>query len=111
MNYIYGSIGYTVLQFNNKKIIILSDMHDLLKPCNKNEIIISKWLEKKIIKKKSKILLEEVPINHDNLKILWQNSIHTNELKKLYIKYKDLIIGIDIRVLLIPFSLELINEI
>jgi hypothetical protein len=111
MNYIYGSIGYTVLQFNNKKIIILSDMHDLLKPCNKNEIIISKWLEKKIIKKKSKILLEEVPINHDNLKILWQNSIHTNELKKLYIKYKDLITGIDIRVLLIPFSLELINEI
>jgi hypothetical protein len=111
MNYIYGSIGYTILQLNNKKVIILSDMHDFLKPCNKNEIIISKWLEKKILKKKSKILLEEVPYTHDNFKTLWTESIHTNELKKLYLKYSNIIEGIDIRLLLIPFSLELINEI
>ena len=111
MNYIYGSIGYTILKLNYKKIIILSDMHDVLKPCNKNEIFISKWLENKIKKNKSKILLEEVPNNHNNLKLLWEESPHTNELKKLYLEKSHLIVGIDIRYLLIPFSLELINDI
>lgn len=111
MNYIYGSIGYTILKLNYKKVIILSDMHDVLKPCNKNEIFISKWLENKILMNKSKILLEEVPNNHNNLKLLWEESPHTNELKKLYLKKSHLIVGIDIRYLLIPFSLELINDI
>jgi hypothetical protein len=111
MNYIYGSIGYTILQLNYKKVIILSDMHDVLKPCNKNEIFISKWLENKIIKNKSKILLEEVPTDHNNLKLLWSQSPHTNELKKLYLEKSHLIEGVDIRLLLIPFSLELINDI
>ena len=69
---ISGSIGYTLLQNGNKKILILADMHSELPYC-KNGIFVSNWMKSKY---KSKILLEEVP--RENNKLI--------ELRQVYIK-------------------------
>jgi len=102
---IYGAIGYTLLK-NNKtknKVIILADMHDKLDLCN-NPILITEWFKKKI--NSSIILLEEVPREEVKLEELWTESIHTNLLKNLFLNNKDIIKPIDIRPLIILFSLE-----
>jgi len=106
---VYGAIGYTLLKHNitNKKIIILADMHDKLNFCN-NQILITEWLKKKI--KSSVILLEEVPRENVVLEELWSNSIHTNLLKELFLNNQDIIKPIDIRPLIILFSLEYYKE-
>lgn len=108
MKNIYGTIGYTVLENNKHKIIILADMHDTLPTC-KNQINISDWFKTKF--KSSKILLEEIPRDGFKLKELWSNALHTIELKKLFINNSQLIHAIDIRPYLIPFSWELIDSI
>lgn len=104
-NSIYGTIGYTILENNNHKVIVFSDMHDQLKECT-NNISISNWLKKKF--DTSYILLEEVDRNVElKLKELWGDSKHTQELKKLYINNKNIIIPIDIRPFLIPYNWEI----
>jgi hypothetical protein len=104
---LYGSIGYVLLKYENKYVIIFSDMHSTLKKCN-NQISISKWFQTKF--NTSHILLEEVPRNNNfKLKELWPNSEHTQELKKLFLEHKEKIKPIDIRPYLIPFSWETIN--
>jgi hypothetical protein len=109
MKNIYGTIGYTMLENINKhKIIVLADMHDTLPYC-KNQINISDWFKTKF--ESSKILLEEVPRDNFELEELWSNSLHTRELKKLFINNSQIIHAVDIRPYLIPFSWELINSI
>ena len=107
MKNIYGSIGYTILKNAlNTHILIFADSHDQLIKCD-NNIDIAKWLESKL-KKKTKILLEEVSRN-ENLKLqeLWPKSEHTQSLKKLFLNNVNKINPVDIRPFLIPFSLEL----
>jgi len=109
MKNIYGTIGYTVLKNNksNKKIIILADMHDTLPSCT-NQTSISNWFKTKF--DSSKILLEEVNRDGIELKELWSNAQHTQELKNLFISNSQLIHAVDIRPQLTPFSWELIEE-
>jgi len=106
---IYGAIGYTLLKNkqSNNKIIILADMHDTLKFCN-NPILITDWFKKKI--NSSIILLEEVPREDVLLDELWSNSIHTNLLKNLFLSHQDIIKPVDIRPLIILFSIEYYKE-
>ena len=100
---IYGAIGYTILEKDNHKIILFSDMHDKLKSCN-NKINIDEWLKLKF--KSSIILLEELPERDINLEFLWSDSEHSVSLQNLYLENKDLIKPFDIRFMLIPFSWE-----
>jgi hypothetical protein len=100
---IYGAIGYTILQKNNHKIILFSDMHDKLQSCD-NKINIDKWLKSKF--KSSIILLEEIPRDGSKLEFIWSESEHTISLKNLYLENADLIKAFDIRFMLIPFSWE-----
>lgn len=109
MKNIYGTIGYTLLKNpnTNKKIIILADMHDRLPECI-NHTNVSDWFESKI--NSSKILLEEVPREKVTLHELWENSPHTQNLKKLFLKNQNIIHAVDIRPYLIPFSWELLSD-
>jgi len=104
---ISGSIGYTLLQNGNKKILILADMHSELPYC-KNGIFVSNWMKSKY---KSKILLEEVPRTGSSLQELWPSSPHTQKLKELYLSNSMIINGVDVRPFLIPYSWELVNEV
>jgi len=104
---ISGSIGYTLLQNVNKKILILADMHSELPYC-KNGIFVSNWMKSKY---KSKILLEEVPRTGSSLQELWPASPHTQKLKELYLNNSMIINGVDVRPFLIPYSWELVNEV
>lgn len=112
MKNIYGTIGYTVLKniYNNNKIIILADKHDRLVECT-NKTNISEWFKTKFYT--SQILLEEIPIDfkRNNLIELWTNSIHTNDLKNLYLNNSHLIHAVDIRPFLQPFSIEIADTI
>jgi len=105
---IYGTIGYTILKNDNHNVIVFADMHDQLLDCN-NNITISNWLKNKF--DTSYILLEEVDRNTDfKLKELWTESTHTQELKKLYLNNKDIILPVDIRPFLIPYNWEMDKE-
>ncbi len=108
---IYGILGYSFLQnklFNNY-VLILSDVHNKMEYCNKSSINIAVWLSNKL--DTLEILLEEVD-NSNNLILqsLWNSSIHTKQLKELFIKNSKIIHGIDIRPTLIPFSWELLEN-
>ena len=83
---INGSIGYTLLENGNNKVLILSDMHSELPYCEKNGIFVSDWMKSKT---KSKILLEEVPRTDSTLKELWPSSPHTQKLKDLYLSKQN----------------------
>jgi len=104
---ISGSIGYTLLHNDNKKVLILADMHSELPYCQ-NGIFVSDWMK---LKNKSKILLEEVPRTGSKLKELWPSSPHTQKLKDLYLNNSFVINGVDVRPFLIPYSWELVNEV
>jgi len=108
MTTIYGILGYSFLTNNlfNKYILILSDMHDKIEYCNKPFVTIADWLSSKL--ETSDILLEEIN-NKNNLKLqsLWNASIHTKQLRKLFLNNSNIIHAIDIRSLLIPFSWEI----
>ena len=102
---IYGSVGYTLLEKDNKKVLIFADIHDGVSYCNNPSTSISELFKNR----KNKILLEEAIQEEVKLKDLWPNSKHTQELKKLYYQNSDKIIPVDIRPLLVPFSWELID--
>lgn len=107
MTTIYGILGYSFLTNNlfNKYILILSDMHDKIEYCNKPFVNIADWLSSKL--DSSEILLEEVD-NKNNLKLysIWKSSIHTKQLRELFLNNSEIIHAIDIRPLLVPFSWE-----
>lgn len=109
MTNIYGSIGFSFLFDNdrNRYILILADMHSKLSYCDNSPIKINEWFLNKI--KSSSILLEEVPRSNVELKELWSESPHTQDLKNLFLKNSDIIHALDIRPSLIPFSWELIK--
>ena len=107
---INGAIGYIYLKHktNNNHILLFSDNHSSQKYCHldgkSNSTFISDFLEMK----HSKVLLEEVPRTNKNELIELWSSEHIQKLKNLYLKKekKISIEGIDIRPLLIPFSLD-----
>lgn len=105
---ISGAVGYTLLKSpNNNYILVFSDIHDGVKYCNdSNENKISTFLKNR--KDNFNILLEESTQIEVDLKGLWPNSKHTQELKKLAYESND-INSFDIRPLLLPFSWELID--
>jgi len=106
---INGAIGYIYLKHktNNNHILLFSDNHSSQNYCyldgKSNGTFISDFLEMK----HSKVLLEEVPRMNNKLIELW-SSEHIQKLKNLYLsKVKKINVdGIDIRPLLIPFSLD-----
>jgi len=106
---INGAIGYIYLKHktNNNQILLFSDNHSSQNYCyldgKSNGTFISDFLEMK----HSKVLLEEVPRINNKLIELW-SSVHIQKLKNLYLNKikKTNIDGIDIRPLLIPFSLD-----
>jgi hypothetical protein len=108
MKNLYGTIGYTVLSNGqtNNKIIVFADKHDKLPGCD-NKTNIAQWFKEKM--HSSKILLEEVPRDSVELAELWSDSVHTQDLKNLYLENAKKINGLDIRPLLIPFSWEIEN--
>jgi len=106
-NSIYGMIGYTILVNDNKRVLVIADMHDKLNPCTDDYVTVGKWLLSKF--NTSDILLEEVERNNNELQELWTSSTHTQELKNLYLNNLNIIIPIDIRHLFIPYSWELFN--
>jgi len=106
---IYGSIGYTLLSNYNQTpeyILVLADMHSQLPYCS-NFQRISEWLLSKSAN--SNILLEEINRGDVKLKELFDDSDHTQDLKKMYLTNTEVINAIDIRPLLIPFSWELLD--
>lgn len=108
-----GSIGVTVLEKNNKIIILLADDHSnkiycnsvIKKLDNENHINIKDFL-KDVLYKGNQILLEEIPRDNFELEELWPDSPHTQDLKNLFLS-ESKITGIDIRPYLIPFSWEI----
>jgi hypothetical protein len=108
--YISGTIGYIYLKNlkNNNNILLLSDNHSSQNYCKDNGKFISDWMETK----NSKVLLEEVPLSNNEMLELWSTK-HVEKLKILYLnnnKHKNSNIeidGIDIRPLLVKFSIEI----
>ena len=102
-----GSIGYTLLSKNKKKILIFADAHSDVEYCKDNFVKISELFNKLLNNDNYQILLEEVNRNNVELDELWPESEHIQNLKKLYLKNKNLIIPIDIRPQFYKFSWEI----
>lgn len=81
-------------------------MHDTLPKCQ-NKINMADWIKRKF--KSSYILLEEVPRDNIQLEELW-TSEHTQELKNLFLNNHKIVIGVDVRPSLIPYSWEAIRK-
>lgn len=106
---IFGLIGYTILEKNNKKVLVMADRHDALPPCNYDYVSVAEWMKTKF--NTSNILLEEVERSPEHtLRELWDTSIHTQELKNLYLNNTNIVIPIDIRNNYIPYSWEIFNK-
>lgn len=107
-NYLSGAVGYVILDNGNKKIIVLSDVHDGLNYCIKESVMINDFLKNH--SRTSQVLLEEAtPEKINELKPLWTGSTHTMDLRSLVMKDRN-IIPIDLRPLLLPFSWEIMNH-
>jgi hypothetical protein len=107
MKNIFGSIGYTYLKNDNNKILLFADKHDELPSCE-NKINMAEWLKSKF--KSSIVLLEEVPRIDNKLLGLWETSIHTKELKDMYLENPNIVKPVDIRHFLLPFSWEVMED-
>lgn len=101
-NFLSGSTGYTILNNDNKKILLFADIHDGVQYCKStNSIDIDKLLDAK--SNTHQVLLEEAFNNSGlNLTGLW-NAKHTNKLRELKENNSN-VIPTDIRPYLIPFS-------
>ena len=109
MRYLSGATGYTIfnsgsLELPNKSILLLSDIHDGVNYCLRNQPTeyIDIFLEEK--SKSHQILLEE-SINDPELNLteLWPDAEHTTKLRELK-EENNKIIPVDLRPYLIPFS-------
>ena len=105
--YLSGSVGFTLLEKDNIYIFLLADIHDGVKYCKQNSIMISSYLDR--LSNNNMIMLEEIVRDNFKLEDLWPASRHTKELKELN-KNNEKIIPIDIRPMLIPFSWELVES-
>jgi hypothetical protein len=104
-----GSMGYVLLEKNGQYILLFSDIHDGVNYCSNVD---SEFISKVLLDYANNniILLEEAVKEPElNLKALWPNAKHTQQLKELSMKYQKDIKSIDIRPILIPFSWELIT--
>lgn len=114
--YVSGSIGIVILSKKldsgkDKVIIILSDDHATSNYCSvvlDNNKSITEFFDNN---SNSQILLEEIPKKNnikDRLKIedLWYNIPHVKELKNYFLNKSKNSEGVDIRLELIPFSIE-----
>lgn len=106
MKNIFGSIGYTLLN-NTNNILIFADKHDDIPSCQ-NKINMAEWFKTKF--NTSIILLEEVPRVNNKLIELWDQSIHTKELKEAYLQNPSIIKPVDIRHFLLMYSWEVIDN-
>lgn len=114
--YISGGIGISILKKDNKIILLIADDHSNKIYCNSsikkldssNHINIKDFLSNEI-RIGTDVLLEEVPREETILEELWPNSPHTQSLKDLFLS-NDKVNPLDIRVYLLPFSWELIEE-
>lgn len=109
--YLSGALGYELFKLPSSIskdifLLILPDMHDGVSYCDNTNIKISKFLKNRQFT--NNILLEESTQKEANLKDLWPNAPHTQELKKLAFDSYH-INSFDIRPLLLPFSWELID--
>lgn len=102
---ISGSVGYTLLKRNDKYVLLLADVHDGVKYCEQDSVMIDNFLN---VKENSNILLEEVLRENFTLTDLWPGSLHTQRLKQLNVKNHK-IKPVDVRPMLLPFSWELIG--
>lgn len=102
---ISGSVGYTLLKRDNKYVLLLADVHDGVKYCEQDSVMIDNFLN---VKDNNNILLEEVLRENFTLTDLWPGSPHTQRLKQLNVKNHK-IKPIDIRPMLLPFSWELVG--
>ncbi len=122
-----GSIGITILKkelnLSNKAklnsnvksekiVVILSDSHAVTNYCSvisDKNISLTEFLSKN--KKNTQILIEEIPNDIRNkiqLQEIWYNVPHIKELKKYVLKNSKSAEGIDIRLELLPISIDLI---
>jgi len=110
--YVSGLVGYTLLKKGNKYIWLLGDIHSGVEYCDNTdleEIFIDELLNNFINNNNNiNIALEEVPRKLLDIELveLWPNDEHTQRLKEWYIKNEDIIISIDIRPFLVPFSYQ-----
>lgn len=103
-DFLAGSTGYTILDNDEKKILLFADIHDGVQYCKSTSVInIEDFLN--IKSRTHQIILEEAIDDNLNLTPLW-NARHTVELKKLLEK-NNRIIPTDIRPYLILFSWQL----
>lgn len=108
---ISGSVGYTLLQkrtlgaTHDKFVLLLSDIHDGVTYCEQDAVMIDNYLS---LQDHNNVLLEEVLRENLTLTDLWPGSQHTQRLKQLNIKNKN-IKPVDVRPMLLPFSWELIK--
>jgi len=106
MKNIFGSIGYTLLN-NKNNILIFADKHDNIPDCI-NKINMAEWFKTKF--NSSIILLEEIPRVNSKVLELWDQSIHTKELKEIYLRNPSIIKPVDIRHFLLQFSWEVVDD-
>jgi|SaaInlV_165m_DNA_2_1040747.scaffolds.fasta_scaffold14773_3 hypothetical protein len=104
---ISGSIGYSLLEQYNKKVLIFADIHDGVSYCQNDSLGISDLFKNRTTS--SQVLLEEVIHEKIKLKDLWPNAKHTQELKTLARENPDKIVSVDIRPFLVIYSWELID--
>ena len=107
MKYLSGATGYTILEKENKTVILLADIHDGVSYCLQNsseKVDIDVFLKDK--SSTHQVVLEESLNEMENLTDLWPNAVHTRKLKELKEKNDD-ILPTDIRPYLIPFSWQL----
>lgn len=111
--FINGSIGLTILQSQKekKKFFILYDIHDNEKYCSNNKSFFDSYFFSHLKKDKNICAYVEEYYNNDDYKSLW-SSRHVAVLKNFVNKYKNVhcIYPTDIRLLLVPISLELIDD-
>jgi hypothetical protein len=106
MKNIFGSIGYTLLN-NKNNILVFADKHDSIPDCV-DKINMAEWFKTKF--NSSIILLEEIPRVNSKVLELWDQSVHTKELKDVYLQNPSIIKPVDIRHFLLLFSWEVVND-
>lgn len=105
---ISGIVSFTLLKNTkcNKLILLLGDIHDGVEYCQKEHIFIDELLDNFVKNKQFSVLLEEVPRENLQLVELWPNAEHTQRLKEWYLRNQKVVIPIDIRPFLVPFSYQ-----
>lgn len=113
---ISGTLGLTIIKTKKKHFIILFDDHNKTSYCNnENNYFVDDFIESllKIDKNNDICVFVEEYCKNDDYELIWQNQ-HVKKLQSFVNKIKKnkniCFYPTDIRLLLIPISLELIND-